>query len=124
MTRFASLTLLFAALISCGRQASPLLPNGYKVMAMNPREIYVSNDRNELIIGFAISEIGIERNYVFVKCVKDKGVVNGFRNMAGYNMIDTANGVVRFEMNYDEFDRVAAEVGFDASRMRQVSDFF
>jgi hypothetical protein len=74
------------------------LVNGYKVVAMNPLEVYVATPTNELIIGPTIKSMGVTGDIVVVDCGLEKSVVNGFENTTGFNIVDTRTGVVTYNL--------------------------
>jgi hypothetical protein len=110
--------------VSCSREEHSALPNGYRVWAMNSQEIYVSNERDELIVGFAISQIGVHGDLVAVHCVQVREDINEFQNMGGYSIINSATGEVVRGLDRAGFEKMAMEVGFPLSAMRSVSEFF
>lgn len=122
--RILVIVLLVTIMVGCVDSDIAKLPNGYEVFAANPREIYVANDKNELLVGFAIRRIGVEENVIFVECVDLSMAINGFQNMSGFSIIYTDTGQVDTNLNRTEFRKRAGRLGFSISEFRPVSDYF
>lgn len=122
--RFGLLLCLALAASGCWRNDVAEMPNGYKIWVMNSREIYLANMSNELVVGFAIANVGVDRHIVVVECAERAVTVNGFSNMSGYTIVDTASGLIDAGLDRNAFERKAKEIGFPVSAMRPVSDFF
>jgi len=126
MSRLILLLCLVLGVVAagCWRQEVVELPNGYKVWAMNPREIYLANAKDELVVGFAIARVGIDSQTIVIECVNHAETVNGFANMSGYSIVDTNSGEIERGLDRETFERRAKEIEFPITAMRPVSDFF
>jgi hypothetical protein len=90
----AILVSAFCLLGCAEHRDSANLVNGYKLLAMNPTELYVAKSANELIVGPTIETIGVSGDLIVANCGLEKRTVNGFENTTGYNIIDTRSGLV------------------------------
>src|SRR5689334_18371244 len=110
-----AIVVLVLCLLGCAEHRdSANLVNGYRLLAMNPRELYVANSANELIVGPTIKTIGVTGNLIVANCGLEKRTVNGFENTTGYNIIDTRSGTVTKQLTEEgmraQLRRLNAEV--------------
>lgn len=91
---------------------------------MNPREIYLANAKNELVVGFSIASVGVDNEIIVVECTDRDETTNGFKNMSGYSIVYTDSGRINVGLDRKQFEYKAKEIGFPLSSMRPVSDFF
>ncbi|MBD8528248.1 hypothetical protein [Pseudomarimonas arenosa] len=125
MTRLVLFISLFLV-AACSKTETVELPNGYKIWAMNPKEIYLSNAANELVVGFAIANVGVDGDLVVVECVDATPATspNGYLNQKGYSLVNTSSGSIETGLTLPDVERRALEVGFDLAALKPVSDYF
>jgi hypothetical protein len=97
------------------------LVNGYKLLAMNPTELYVANSANELIVGPTIETIGVSGAIIVAYCGLEKRVVNGFENTMGYNIVDTRSGVVTKQLTEEGVRTQLGRLNIEVPKMQSPS---
>jgi hypothetical protein len=121
-TLLLGLALLLAACRSSSWAPTPLT-DGYQLMVMNSKEVYVANAKNELLLGPRVKAIALAPGLIVVDCGNEKIVVNGFENTAGLNLIDTKTGAIRKGITEADLEREMSSRNQREFRLEPLSSY-
>lgn len=114
--------LIMIFLSACAKRDYGDLINGYKVIAVNPAEIYIAKPDDELIFGPS-KEIGISGDFIFVYCGSEKIIRNGFVSTPGYNIVNTKNGLIYREISNADLDALLVRISIKKPLMKSASSY-
>jgi RHS repeat-associated protein len=120
-----TLVIFFMVLLSgCAKAWEPIaLADGYRIMEMNSKEVYVADSSNELVVGPTIESIGLAPGFIIVNCGTEERVVNGFANTVGFNLIDTKTGTVTKRLTKEQAVAELRTRGVNFPDMRPFASF-
>ena len=121
-TSLLAFTLILMACGSASWEPVPLT-DGYQLMVMNSKEVYVANAQNELLLGPRIQAIGMAPGIIVVDCGTEKVVVNGFENTTGLNMIETKTGAIRKDIAQADLEREMANRNERKPELRPLASY-
>lgn len=113
------------ALSACGlKKDHGELVNGYAVIAMNPKEIYVAKPDNELVVGPFVERIGMSDYLILVQCSAKQTTVNGFVATPGFSVVNTRSHLISVGLTDAEIHSMFREAGLPLPTMLNVSLYF
>lgn len=118
--RIAAAFMLLCTLGCADRAVTRPLPDGYKVWVMNSEEIYVSDARNELLVGPLLKQVGVTERYIVTTSEVAGSSYIGNLHTSGYSLIERSTRRVMTGMTEVEAKRQLSQVG---ESMPELLDF-
>lgn len=90
---------MLSVLAGCGQAALASLPGGYKIWVMNSKEIYLSAQDNELVVGPALRKIGVTEHYIVTFSDKAGAEYIGNLKTSNYSLVNVQDGTITTDLS-------------------------